>query len=142
MNHSERTLSIVKPDAIERGQGGQILSCLEEAGLHLVAMKRLHLSRREAESFYHVHRDEPFFSSLTRFMSSGPVIVLVLEGENAITRLRDLMGATDPAKAADETLRRKFGTSIERNAIHGSDSPASAASEIAYFFSGLDLARS
>lgn len=142
MSQIERTLSIVKPDAMSHSHGGQILVCLEEAGLRPVALKRALLSRREAEVFYHVHRERSFFGSLTEFMSSGSVMVMVLEGENAIARLRDLMGPTDPAKAGEGTLRKRFGTNIERNAVHGSDSPASAASEIAYFFSGLDLARS
>ncbi len=142
MSHTERTLSIVKPDAMSHNHGGQIVASLEEAGLRPVALKRVRLSRREAEGFYHVHQERPFFGSLTEFMSSGSVMVMVLEGENAIARLRDLMGPTDPAKAGEGTLRKRFGTDIERNAVHGSDSPASAASEITYFFSGLELARS
>jgi len=139
MSMVERTLSIVKPDAVEQGKSGQILSHLEAAGLHIVALRMVRLSRGDAEGFYHVHRERPFFRSLTEFMSSGPALPMVLEGESAIQRLRDLMGATDPAKAAGGTIRKLFGNGIERNAIHGSDSPASAAFEIAYFFAGLDL---
>jgi nucleoside-diphosphate kinase len=138
---NERTLSIVKPDAVERGAGGQIVARIESSGLRLVALKRIRLTPREAEGFYYVHRERPFFQSLTDFMSSGPVWPMVLEGDRAILSLRDLMGATDPAKAAEGTIRKQFGTNIERNAIHGSDSPASAAFEISYFFSGLELIR-
>jgi nucleoside-diphosphate kinase len=142
MNQIERTLCIVKPDAMADNSGGQLLACLEEAGLRPIALKRVRLTRKEAEGFYHVHREQPFFASLTEFMSSGPVLVMVLEGENAITCLRDLMGPTNPAKAGEGTLRKRFGTNIERNAVHGSDSPTSAATEIIYFFSALDLSRS
>jgi nucleoside-diphosphate kinase len=141
MSQSERTLSIIKPDAVATGHSGQILARLEKEGLRLVALKLVHLMRQEAEGFYHVHRQRPFFGSLTEFMSSGPVVPMVLEGESAIQRLRDLMGATDPARAAEGTVRKQFGTNIERNAIHGSDSASSAAFEISYFFSGMDLAR-
>ncbi|MFB3093050.1 MAG: nucleoside-diphosphate kinase [Dehalococcoidia bacterium] len=137
----ERTLCIVKPDAISHNHGGQILAILEEAGLRPVALKRVRLSRQEAEGFYYVHRERPFFGSLIEFMSSGSVMMMVLEGENAVARLRDLMGPTDPANAGEGMLRKRFGTDIERNAVHGSDSLASAASEVAYFFSDLDLAR-
>jgi nucleoside-diphosphate kinase len=141
MSQIERTLGIIKPDAVASGRSGQILARLEKEGLRLVALKLVHLTRQEAEGFYHVHRQRPFFASLTEFMSSGPAVPMVLEGESAIQRLRDLMGATDPAKAAEGTVRKQFGTNIERNAIHGSDSASSAAFEISYFFRGMDLAR-
>jgi nucleoside-diphosphate kinase len=141
MSKSERTLSIVKPDAVGRGHSGQILARIENEGLRLVALKLVHLTRQQAEGFYHVHRQRPFFGSLTEFMSSGPVVPMVLEGDNAIQRLRDLMGATDPGQAAEGTIRKQFGSNIERNAIHGSDSPSSASFEISYFFSGMELAR-
>jgi len=140
MSQIERTLSIIKPDAVATGRSGQVLARVEKEGLRLVALKLVHLTRQEAEGFYHVHRQRPFFGSLTGFMSSGPVVPMVLEGESAIQRLRDLMGATDPTKAAEGTVRKQFGTNIERNAIHGSDSASSAAFEISYFFSGMDLA--
>lgn len=133
----ERTLAIIKPDAVESGKTGEILARIEAAGLRPVAIRMVRLTRSEAEGFYHVHRERPFFSSLTEFMSSGPAVPMVLQGDSAIQRLRDLMGATDPAKAGEGTLRRHYGTSVERNAIHGSDSAASAQFEIAYFFSGL-----
>jgi nucleoside-diphosphate kinase len=135
----ERTLSIVKPDAVARGKTGEIVARIEGSGLRLVALRLVRLSRADAEGFYHVHRARPFFASLTAFMSSGPAVPMVLEGENAIQRLRDLMGATDPAKAAEGTIRRQFGSNIERNAVHGSDSPESAAFEVGYFFRGLEL---
>lgn len=138
---TERTLGIIKPDAVEAGKCGEILARLEAAGLRPVAIRMVRLSRREAEGFYHVHRARPFFASLTEFMSSGRAVPMVLEADSAIQRLRDLMGATDPAKAAAGTIRRLCGTSIERNAIHGSDSAESAAFEITYFFSGLEQAR-
>lgn len=139
MSRVERTLSIVKPDAVARGKTGEIVARIEASGLRLVALRLVRLSRSGAEGFYHVHRARPFFASLTGFMSSGPAVPMVLEGENAIQRLRDLMGVTDPAKAAEGTIRRQFGTNIERNAIHGSDSPESAAFEVGYFFSGVEL---
>jgi nucleoside-diphosphate kinase len=134
----ERTLSIIKPDAVSKGQAGRVLARLEAEGFTVVAMKLVHLDKAEAEGFYAVHRERPFFASLTDFMSSGPSVVLVLERENAIAALRDLMGATDPAKAAAGTLRKELGSSVERNVIHGSDSPQSAAFEIPYFFSALE----
>jgi len=136
---SERTFALVKPNAVERGLTGAILQAVEDAGLHILAMKRLHLDRRQAEGFYHVHRERPFFGSLVAFMTSGPVVAMVLEGDDAIRRWRDLMGATDPAEAAEGTLRRRFGENIERNATHGSDAPETADFEIGYFFSGLEL---
>jgi nucleoside-diphosphate kinase len=139
MSRVERTLSIVKPDAVARGKTGEIVARIEASGLRLVALRLVRLSRAEAEGFYHVHRARPFFSSLTGFMSSGPSVPMVLEADNAIQRLRDLMGPTDPAQAAEGTIRRLFGTNIERNAIHGSDSAESAAFEVGYFFRGLEL---
>jgi nucleoside-diphosphate kinase len=135
----ERTFSIIKPDAVKAGQAGEILSRLEKAGFQIVALRLRRLTPAEAEGFYHVHRERPFFGSLTAFMTSGPCITMVLEGENAIARLREVMGATDPAKAAAGTIRRDFATSIEANCIHGSDAPETARFEIGYFFAGLDL---
>lgn len=130
----ERTLSIVKPDAVARNLIGRIYERFESSGLHVVAARMKYLSRREAEGFYAVHQGKPFFNDLIEFMISGPVMIQVLEGENAIQRNRELMGATDPAKAAPGTLRADFATSIEANAVHGSDSPENAAIEIAWFF--------
>ncbi len=135
----ERTLAIIKPDAVERHLAGQILQRVEDAGFQIRAMRRVHLTRQQAQGFYTVHRERPFFGSLTDFMSSGPSIVMVLEAPEAITRWRTLMGATDPAKADTGTLRKEFAQSIERNATHGSDAPETAAYEIAYFFPGIDL---
>jgi nucleoside-diphosphate kinase len=135
----ERTFSIIKPDAVKALQAGEILSRLEKAGFEIVALRQRRLTMAEAEGFYHVHRERPFFSSLIAFMSSGPCITMVLEGENAIARLRDLMGATDPAKAAPGTIRRDLASSIEANVIHGSDAPETARFEIGYFFRGIDL---
>jgi nucleoside-diphosphate kinase len=135
----ERTLAIIKPDAVGRRLAGRIIQRIEEAGLEIRAARRVSLSIGEAEGFYAVHRERPFFSSLTAFMSSGPAIVLVLEGADAIKRWRTLMGATDPAKAEPGTIRREFAESIERNAAHGSDAPETAACEIGYFFAGIDL---
>jgi nucleoside-diphosphate kinase len=135
----QRTLAIIKPDAVQRRLAGRILSRIEEQGFQIRAMRRVHLSRPEAEGFYAVHRERPFFGSLTSFMSSGPAIVMVLEAEDAIRKWRTLMGATDPAKADAGSLRKEFAESIERNATHGSDAPETAAYEIGYFFSGLEL---
>ena len=135
----ERTLAIVKPDAVERHVAGRIIQRIEEAGFEIRALRRLHLTTREAEGFYAVHRARPFFSSLTAFMSSGPAIVMVLEKTDAIKAWRTLMGATDPAKADAGTIRREFAQSIERNATHGSDAPETAAFEIGYFFAGIEL---
>lgn len=135
----ERTFSIIKPDAVTAGRAGAILDRIERAGFALVAVRLRQLTRRQAEGFYHVHRERPFFSSLCDFMSSGPCITLVLERNDAIARLRELMGATDPAKAAPDTIRSEFAASIERNAIHGSDGPDTARFEIAYFFPGIEL---
>ena len=136
---SERTLAIIKPDAVERRVAGKIIQRIEDAGFAIRAMKRVHLSKGEAEGFYSVHRERPFFASLTSFMSSGPAIVMVLEAPDAIGKWRTLMGATDPAKADPGTLRKEFAQSIERNATHGSDAPETAAYEIGYFFAGIEL---
>ena len=134
----ERTLSIIKPDAVAKEQVGEILAAIQGSGLRIVAMRMLGMTIEEAEGFYAVHRERPFFASLTKFMSSGPIVVCALEGENAIARYRELMGATDPAEAAEGTLRKRFATNIERNACHGSDAPETARTELAYFFSALD----
>ena len=135
----ERTLAIIKPDAVERHLAGRILQRIEDAGFHIRAMRRVHLTRSQAQGFYAVHRERPFFGSLTEFMSSGPSVVLVLEAPDAIRKWRTLMGATDPAKADSGTLRKEFAQSIERNATHGSDAPDTAAYEIGYFFAGIEL---
>jgi nucleoside-diphosphate kinase len=136
---TERTLAIIKPDAVERRLAGQIIERIEAEGFQIRAMKRVHLSKTEAEGFYAVHRERPFFGSLTAFMSSGPAVVMVLEAVDAIKKWRTLMGATDPAKADAGTLRKTFAQSIERNATHGSDAPDTAAYEIGYFFAGVEL---
>ena len=138
----ERTFSIIKPDAVKAGSAGGILARIEKDGFKIVALRLRHLTRAEAEGFYHVHRARPFFGSLTEFMSGGPCITMVLEREGAIARLRELMGATDPAKAAAGTIRKDFAASIEANAIHGSDAAETAAFEIGYFFPGIELPRS
>lgn len=135
----ERTLSIIKPDAVQKGVIGSVIKLLEEGGLKVVAAKMLRLSRKQAEGFYAVHRERPFFASLCEFMTSGPVVVQVLEGEGAIARNREIMGVTDSTKAAPGTIRNLYGTSIERNAVHGSDAPETAATEIAYFFAPYEL---
>jgi nucleoside-diphosphate kinase len=135
----ERTFAIIKPDAVAKGQSGAILARIEQAGFRICGMRRLHLSKPQAEGFYAVHRARPFFGSLTDFMASGPAVVLVLEAPDAIKKWRTLMGATDPAKADAGTIRKEFAESIERNATHGSDAPETAAFEIAYFFAGMDL---
>ena len=135
----ERTLSIIKPDATRRNLTGRINACFEEAGLRIVAQRRIRLTRERAEGFYAVHRERPFFDSLCGFMTSGPVVVQVLEGEEAIARNREVMGATNPANADEGTIRRDFAESIEANSAHGSDSPETAAREIAYFFSDTDI---
>jgi nucleoside-diphosphate kinase len=135
----ERTLAIIKPDAVSARHAGQIIQRIEEAGFQIRAIKRLQLSKPQAEGFYAVHRERPFFAGLTAFMSSGPVLVLALEAADAIRKWRTLMGATDPAKADAGTLRKEFGTSIERNATHGSDAPDTAAFEVGYFFAGYEL---
>jgi nucleoside-diphosphate kinase len=137
----ERTFAIIKPDAVKSRYTGRILQRIEEAGFTIRAMQMRSLSSREAEGFYAVHRERPFFASLTQFMSSGPVVVLALEADDAIKKWRTLMGATDPAKADAGTLRKEFGASIENNATHGSDAPETAAFEIAYFFPGVEFSR-
>ena len=135
----ERTLAIIKPDAVERRVAGKIIQRIEDEGFQIRAMRRVHLTRPQAEGFYAVHRERPFFASLTEFMSSGPVIALVLEAQDAIKQWRTLMGATDPVKADAGTLRKEFAESIERNATHGSDAPETAAYEISFFFAGVEL---
>lgn len=135
----ERTLAIIKPDAVSRGLQGEILARIHKGGFQIVATKSLRLTRAAAEEFYAVHRGKPFFAPLTEFMSSGKVVVMVLEAENAIARWREVMGATDPAQAAAGTIRREFGTSIQNNCTHGSDAPETATFEIGYFFSGQEL---
>src|SRR5881409_3927144 len=135
----ERTLSIIKPDAVAKNVIGQIYTRFENAGLKVVAARMMHLSRAEAEGFYAVHRERPFFKDLVDFMISGPVIVQALEGENAIAKYREVMGATDPAKAAENTIRKVHAKSVGENSVHGSDAPETAAQEIAQFFSGNEL---
>jgi nucleoside-diphosphate kinase len=135
----ERTLAMIKPDAMERRLAGRIIQRIEDSGFQIRAMRRVRLSRPQAEGFYAVHRERPFFGSLTAFMSSGATVVLVLEAPDAIKKWRTLMGATDPARADAGTLRKEFGQSIERNATHGSDSTATAVHEIGYFFAGIEL---
>jgi len=136
---SERTLSIIKPDATRRNLTGQINARFEAAGLRIVAQRRLRLTRAQAEAFYAVHEERPFYRSLCDFMTSGPVVVQVLEGEGAVERHREVMGATDPAKADPGTIRKDFAESIEANSVHGSDSPENAAIEIAFFFAGSEI---
>ncbi len=136
---SQRTFSIIKPDAVRKGDAAAILAAIEKAGFKLIAIKKLSISKAQAEGFYHVHAARPFFDSLTSFMSSGPIFPMVLEKENAIADLRTLMGATNPANAAEGTIRKQFAASIEENAIHGSDAEDTAAFEIGYFFAGLEL---
>ena len=135
----ERTFSIIKPDATRRNLTGRINALIEDAGLRIVAQRRVQLTRAQAEGFYAVHAERPFFGSLCEFMTSGPVVVQVLEGENAIAKYREVMGATNPENADAGTIRKEFAESIEANSAHGSDSPENAAIEIAYFFSGLEL---
>jgi len=136
---TERTFSIIKPDAVKAKQSGEIFARIEKAGFAIVGLRLRHLTRAEAEGFYYVHRQRPFFGSLCDFMSSGPCITMVLERENAILHLREIMGATDPAKAAPGTIRKDFAASIEANCIHGSDAPETASFEIGYFFAGIEL---
>ena len=135
----QRTLTIIKPDAVAKGVSGQIIARFEQEGLKVLAAKLIHLSAAQAGGFYIVHKERPFYASLCAFMTQGPCMPIVLEGESAIARLRELMGATDPAKAAAGTIRKDFAASIEANAIHGSDSPESAAFEIPYFFGALEI---
>ena len=136
---TERTLSIIKPDATRRNLTGAINHKFEEAGLRIVAQRRIRLSREEAEAFYAVHRERPFFGELTEFMASGPVVVQVLEGEDAIARNREVMGATNPADAAEGTIRAAYAESVGENSVHGSDAPETAAEEIAFFFAGIEI---
>ncbi|MGA2193052.1 MAG: nucleoside-diphosphate kinase [Nitrospirota bacterium] len=136
---SERTLSIVKPDGVRQGNIGDVIRRFEGNGLKIAAMKMVHMSKGQARGFYAVHKERPFFDSLTDFMSSGPCVVMVLEGENAIAKNRELMGATNPSNAAEGTIRKQFATSVEHNVVHGSDAPETAAFEISYFFSALEI---
>lgn len=136
----ERTLSIIKPDGVEKNVIGEVLSRFEKNGLRIVALKRIQLSKSAAEGFYAVHKERPFFGSLTDFMSRGPIVVQVLEGENAIAKNREIMGATNPEEADEGTIRKDFATNIEENTVHGSDSPESADFEISYFFNALEIA--
>jgi len=135
----QRTFAIIKPDAVRAQHSGRILARIEAEGFAVRGLRMIHMSKAEAEGFYHVHRERPFFGGLTDFMSSGPCVVLCLEAADAIKKWRDLMGATDPAKAVDGTLRKEFGSSIDNNATHGSDAPETAAFELGYFFRGLEL---
>jgi nucleoside-diphosphate kinase len=135
----ERTLSMVKPDGVEKGVVGEVIKRFEDSGLSVVAMKMVRMSKEQAKGFYYVHRERPFYESLTDFMSSGPAVVMVLEGEDAIAKNRELMGATDYREAAEGTIRRDFATDIERNIVHGSDGPDTAAFEISYFFNVLEI---
>lgn len=138
-NILERTLSIIKPDGVEKKIIGEIISRFEKNGLNVVAMKRIKLSKSDAEGFYAVHKERPFFGSLTDFMSRGPIVVIVLEGEGAIAKNREIMGATNPEEAAEGTIRKDFATNIEENTVHGSDAPETAAFEIGYFFNALEI---
>ncbi len=135
----QRTLSIVKPDGVKKGVVGEVIRRFEKEGIRIAAMKMLHLTKTQAEGFYAVHRERPFFASLTDFMSSGPIVVMVLEGNDVISRNRTIMGATDPAKADKGTIRADFAGSIEQNIVHGSDAPETAATEIHYFFSNMEI---
>jgi nucleoside-diphosphate kinase len=135
----ERTFSIIKPDAVAAGHAGEILAAVEQAGFMILALRMTRLTEAQAQGFYAVHREKPFFAGLVRFMTEGPIIVMALERENAIQKLREAMGATNPDKAAEGTIRKRFATSIERNCIHGSDAPETAQAELRYFFSTLDL---
>jgi len=135
----QRTFSILKPDTVKAGKAGVVLAEIEKAGFQIRAMKLLHLTEAQAQGFYYVHKERPFFGSLVKFMTEGPIVAMVLEADNAIERLRKTMGATDPAKADNGTIRKLFGTNIERNAIHGSDGPDTAAFETSYFFNQLEI---
>lgn len=135
----ERTLSIIKPDSMEAHKAGAIIARLEEEGFAIQGMRMLHLTRPQAEGFYEVHRGKPFFDELCQFMSRGPIVVMVLEADDAITKYREVIGATDPAKAAEGTIRKLYGTSVGENAVHGSDAPDTAVREIGYFFPGYEL---
>jgi nucleoside-diphosphate kinase len=135
----ERTLSIIKPDGVKKGLIGEVVKRFEKAGLKIAAMKMIHMSKKEAEGFYAVHRGKPFYNSLTEFMSSGPCVVLILEGEKAISRNRELMGATNPKDAAPGTIRKEFAANVEQNIVHGSDAPETAAYEMGYVFNTLEI---
>ena len=135
----EKTFTILKPDTVKAGKAGAVISELEKAGFRIRAMKMLHLTEAQAQGFYHVHKERPFFGSLVKFMTEGPIVAMVLESDNAIEKLRKVMGATDPAKADAETIRKLFGSNIERNAIHGSDAAETAAFEMGYFFNQLEI---
>lgn len=135
----EKTLSIIKPDGVAKGVIGEVIKRFEQAGFRIVAMKMLHMSKEQAQGFYAVHRERPFFESLTDFISSGPAVVMVLEGDNVIAKNRELMGATNYKEAAEGTIRREFATDIEKNVVHGSDAPETAAFEIGYFFNALEI---
>jgi len=136
----ERTFGIVKPDAVEKSAVGGVIEMIEKSGLKIVGLRLVKLSDAQARAFYAVHKERPFFGSLVKFMTSGPAVVMAIEGENAIARYREVMGPTDSAKAPSGTIRNKYGTNIERNAVHGSDGPDTARAELAFFFAGLDLA--
>ncbi len=135
----QKTFTILKPDTVTAGNAGAVISAIEKAGFRIRAAKMLHLTEAQAQGFYHVHKERPFFGSLVTFMTEGPIVAMVLESDNAIEKLRKVMGATDPAKAENGTIRKQFGTNIERNAIHGSDGPDTAAFEIGYFFNQLEV---
>ena len=135
----QRTFSIIKPDAVQNGRAGKVLASLEEAGFKVAGLRLIHMSQQEAETFYGVHKERPFFGGLVKFMTSGPSIVMALDREDAVVKLRDVMGATNPANAAEGTIRKMYAESIERNVIHGSDSPENAAIELAFFFRGTDF---
>jgi nucleoside-diphosphate kinase len=135
----QRTFSIIKPDAVQNGLSGKVISSLEEAGFKIAGLRMIHMSQQEAETFYGVHKERPFFSGLVKFMTSGPVVVMALEREDAVVKLREVMGATNPANAAEGTIRKLYAESIERNVIHGSDSPENAAIELGFFFRGTDF---
>jgi nucleoside-diphosphate kinase len=136
----ERTFGIVKPDAVEKNAVGGVVEMIEKAGLKLVALRMVKLSEAQARAFYAVHKDRPFYGDLVKFMTSGPCVVMAIEGENAVVRYREVMGPTDSKKAPEGTIRNRYGTNIERNAVHGSDGPDTARAEVAFFFAGLDLA--
>jgi nucleoside-diphosphate kinase len=135
----QRTFSIIKPDAVQNGLAGKVLSSLEAGGFKIAGLRMIHMSQQEAETFYGVHKERPFFSGLVKFMTSGPVVVMALDREDAVVKLREIMGATNPANAAEGTIRKLYAESIERNAIHGSDSPENAAIEVNFFFRGTDF---
>ena len=138
-NHMQKTFTILKPDTVRAGRAGAIITEIEKAGFRIRAMKMLHLTEPQAQGFYYVHKERPFFGSLVKFMTEGPIVAMILEADNAVEKLRKVMGATDPAKAEAGTIRKQFGTNIERNAIHGSDGPETAAFEIGYFFNQLEI---